>query len=156
MYIVTTYLYLLSNYALDNIIMHANNKKIQIVNNINKDIICKVDENMIITVFRNLVSNAVKFTNEGGAITVNSIIDKEKNEIIVSISDNGIGMSEDIISKLFRIDNVIKQKGTNDEIGTGLGLIICKEFVEKNNGRMWVESEVGKGSTFYFTVPSAS
>lgn len=155
-HIVTTYLYVVSNSALDNIIMNAKNKKIQIINNINKDIICKVDENMIITVFRNLVSNAVKFTNEGGAITINSIIDKEKNEIIVSISDNGIGMSEDIISKLFRIDNVIKQKGTNDEIGTGLGLIICKEFVDKNNGRMWVESEVGKGSTFYFTVPSAS
>jgi len=108
------------------------------------------------TVFRNLVSNAIKFTNEGGFINIKSSVDNERNEVVISIEDNGIGMSDEVLGKLFKIDTVIKQRGTNNETGTGLGLILCKEFVEINKGRIWAESKEGIGSTFYFTIPLAS
>lgn len=103
------------------------------------------------TVIRNLISNAIKFTPEGGAVTVNAQL--AQDEVMVSVSDTGVGMSEDVIAKLFRIDAKHSTKGTADEKGTGLGLILCKEFVEKNGGRIGVQSEVGQGSVFYFTLP---
>ncbi len=155
-FIVESNLYSLSLIVLEHIYMNALNKKIQINNLIKKDIMCSIDENMIITVFRNLISNAIKFTNEGGVININSSENIERNEVVISIEDNGIGMPEEILAKLFRIDTVIKQKGTNDETGTGLGLILCKEFVEINKGRIWVEGKESIGSTFYFTIPLAS
>ena len=103
------------------------------------------------TAVRNLISNAIKFTPEGGAITLG--LQQNKNNVIVSIADTGVGMSKEIISKLFRIDTKLTTKGTANEKGTGLGLILCKEFIEKNGGQILVESEVGKGSVFYFTLP---
>jgi len=155
-FIVESNLYSLSLIALEQIYMNAVNKKIQINNMISKEIICSIDENMIITVFRNLVSNAIKFTNESGVINLNSYENIERKEVVISIEDNGIGMSDEILGKLFKIDTVIKQRGTNNETGTGLGLILCKEFVEINKGRIWAESKEGIGSTFYFTIPLAS
>jgi PAS domain S-box-containing protein len=105
---------------------------------------------MIKTVLRNLVSNSIKFTNNGGSIDINA---EQTNSIItISVSDNGVGIPPDNLAKLFDISEVLTTKGTAGETGTGLGLLLCKEFVEKHQGRIWVESEVGKGSDFKFTL----
>ena len=109
------------------------------------------DRNMITTVIRNLISNAIKFTPENGRIIVEVTADPEKYK--VSVQDNGVGISDTDIAKLFRIDSNPSTIGTSQEQGTGLGLILCRDFVEKNGGKIAVESEVGKGSRFYFTVP---
>ncbi len=106
---------------------------------------------MLKTVLRNLVSNAIKFTKRGGAINIKA--EENSENVIISISDNGVGMSSDQIARLFDISQVVKTKGTEKEKGTGLGLYICKEFVGKHGGKIWVESKVGTGSTFYFTIP---
>jgi len=104
------------------------------------------DKQMISTVLRNLISNAIKFTRQGGEINFSA--QKSAKEILISVSDNGIGIAPERIEKLFRIDENNSTYGTNDEGGTGLGLILCKEFVENHGGRIWVESEQEKGSTF--------
>jgi signal transduction histidine kinase len=122
-------------------------------------VFCDVD--MISTVIRNLVSNAIKFTPRGGIVEIgkeNYSSDDlkssdESNSITIYIKDSGIGMTQDTLSKLFRIESKVSHPGTNNEKGSGLGLILCKEFVEKHCGKIWVESAVGKGSTFYFTLP---
>ena len=109
------------------------------------------DKPMISTVLRNLISNAIKFTRKGGKINISA--EKRATEILVSVSDNGIGITPERLEKLFRIDENNSTSGTNNEKGTGLGLILCKEFVENHGGKIWVESEEGKGSAFYFTLP---
>lgn len=108
---------------------------------------------MIETVLRNLINNAIKFTPEHGKITISVVETGEQVEI--RISDTGIGISEEEKQTLFRIDSTIKRKGTNNEDGSGLGLILCKEFIQKHSGSIGVESELGKGSTFYFTLPES-
>jgi signal transduction histidine kinase len=105
----------------------------------------------ITTVVRNLISNAIKFTPPGGAIRLTAT--KMNTEVVVSITDNGVGMNQSVIDKLFRIDTKHSTIGTANEKGTGLGLILCKDFIEKNGGRIWVTSDEGKGSVFYFTLP---
>lgn len=109
------------------------------------------DKAMISTVLRNLISNAVKFTNLGGEIVISA--EEKQSEILVSVKDKGIGIGKDDLGKLFRIEKTYSTTGTNNEKGTGLGLILCKDFIEKHKGEIWVESELGKGATFYFTVP---
>jgi two-component system sensor histidine kinase/response regulator len=109
------------------------------------------DIDMIKTVLRNLVSNAIKFTNISGEININA--EKNSENVIISISDNGVGIAPCDLTKLFNISEVLTTKGTANEKGTGLGLLLCKEFVEKHRGKIWVESEVGKGSVFRFTLP---
>jgi len=109
------------------------------------------DIDMLKTVLRNLVSNAIKFTNNGGAIKINA--EENFENVTISISDNGVGIASDDIEKLFDISQVLTTKGTAEETGTGLGLLLCKEFVEKHGGKIWVESDVGKGSDFKFTLP---
>jgi signal transduction histidine kinase/CheY-like chemotaxis protein len=109
------------------------------------------DKEMISTVLRNLISNAIKFTMPGGMIVVSA--NEKQNEIIFSVSDNGAGISKNSIKKLFQIDQSYSTRGTKGETGTGLGLIICKEFVEKHKGKIWAESEEKIGSTFYFSLP---
>jgi PAS domain S-box-containing protein len=109
------------------------------------------DIDMSKTVLRNLVSNSIKFTNSGGKITINA--EQNSGDVTISVSDNGIGIPPDNLAKLFNISEVLSTKGTAGETGTGLGLILCKEFVEKHGGKIWVESEVGKGSDFKFTLP---
>jgi len=111
------------------------------------------DKNMIKTVLRNLVSNAVKYTAPGGNVTIETS-DLDKNIEIV-IKDDGVGMTPDTFEKLFHLDQGYTTRGTANEKGTGLGLILCKEFIEKNGGVLRVESERGIGSTFYFTLPKA-
>ncbi|WP_166963556.1 sensor histidine kinase [Yeosuana marina] len=110
------------------------------------------DKNMLDTVLRNLISNAIKFTNTGGYVKVSAISDH--NQIQISVSDNGVGMQREIYSKLFDIESNISTRGTANENGSGLGLILCKELIEKHQGEIWVESEIGKGSTFIFTLPN--
>lgn len=109
------------------------------------------DENMIVTVLRNLINNSVKFTEEGGQIHIKT--SNTNNEVLFEVSDTGIGMTQETISKLFKMGEKIGSLGTNNETGTGLGLILCKEFVEKHGGKIWAESEANKGSQFYFTLP---
>lgn len=109
------------------------------------------DINMIKTVLRNLISNAIKYTNQNGNIHISAEI-CEKN-VTVSVSDNGVGIDPRHINHLFDIQDKIPRNGTAGEKGTGLGLIICKEFIEKHKGKIWVESEPGKGSNFKFTIP---
>src|SRR5664280_261297 len=109
------------------------------------------DVDMFKAVLRNLVSNAIKFTNPGGTISITA---KQMNSnITISVSDNGIGIAPLNLMKLFEMAKVSTTKGTAEETGTGLGLLLCKEFVEKHGGKIWVESEVGKGSDFKFTLP---
>ena len=109
------------------------------------------DVDMFKAVLRNLVSNAIKFTNAGGTISITA---KQMNSnITISVSDNGIGIAPHNLMKLFEMAEVSTTKGTAEETGTGLGLLLCKEFVEKHGGKIWVESEVGKGSDFKFTLP---
>ncbi len=112
------------------------------------------DKNMLRVVLRNLISNAIKFTKPEGNINVFAIL--EQNQVEISISDNGVGMNEATQNKLFKLDTNTSTSGTANEIGSGLGLILCKEFVEKLGGNIWVESEIRKGSTFSFTIPHKS
>jgi signal transduction histidine kinase len=104
------------------------------------------------TVIRNLISNAIKFTRIGGKIELSSTKIDDKIELVVS--DNGVGIDEEALSKLFRIDVQHTTKGTAEEKGTGLGLILCKEMVEKNGGSLRIESKVNEGTSFYITLES--
>ncbi|WP_321308977.1 ATP-binding protein [Marinifilum fragile] len=128
----------------------AEHKEINLSAEIDENLMAFVDENMIDTVVRNLVSNAIKFTPRGGVIKVSSQVVGQFIEI--TVADNGIGITPENISKLFKIDEKVTQNGTENETGTGLGLILCKEFVERHGGEMRVESELGKGSKFIFTI----
>lgn len=129
----------------------AENKKIDIEVKNTKPIKVKAHRNSITTVIRNLLSNAIKFTDEAGQIKMGVV--EESNQYVVKIADNGVGMPKDVASKIFRIDTKHSTQGTAKEKGTGLGLILCKEFVEKNGGKIWVKSEEGKGTIFSFSIP---
>ncbi len=129
----------------------AKAKNIKVVNESEKVLIAKVDKEMIKTVIRNLLSNSVKFTPHNGNISISASV--KNDNIVISVTDSGIGISSEVQDKLFRIDNKINTKGTDNEKGTGLGLILCREFVERHGGRIWVESEAGKGSRFSFSLP---
>lgn len=137
----------------------ASGKSIRIKDEIQEDIFLLADPNMLSTVLRNLVSNAIKFTPKGGEIVINARRLSGENKINfceISVKDNGLGISPDTQSKLFLLGEKRLAKGTEDESGTGLGLVLCKEFVEKHDGRIWLNSELGKGSTFYFTIPTST
>jgi pentatricopeptide repeat protein len=129
----------------------AEKKNIIVKSSVPFDFTVFADKHIVSTVLRNLVSNAIKFTNHGGEILISSEI--HNNEAIITISDNGLGIKPENLDKLFKIDYSYSTKGTDNEQGTGLGLILCKELVEENNGRIWCESTYGKGSKFYFTLP---
>lgn len=130
---------------------NALRKNISLSNQIGKNIFVFADKNMIRSVLHNLISNAIKFTAPSGEVML--LAAETERMIEISVSDSGIGINKDEISKLFRIDINFSKNGTANEKGTGLGLILCKELVEKNGGRISVESEYGKGSTFVFTLP---
>jgi PAS domain S-box-containing protein len=141
----------LINDNLQNLQLPAANKEIGLYSLAEGDLIINADRNMINTVLRNLLSNAVKFTRRGGRVLVNAKI--ENDDVIISVKDTGIGISEEVIKKLFRIDSKNSMPGTENEQGTGLGLKLSKEFVEKLGGKIWVESAENKGSEFIFSVP---
>lgn len=131
----------------------AKNKDIEITVEIPSDLNIFADWKMLQNIIRNLISNAVKFTPKGGKI-IFSAKATEENGVEISVKDSGIGMNSDVIDKLFLLTVQKNKSGTEGEPSTGLGLIICKDFVEKHGGRIWAESEEGKGSTFYFTMPT--
>jgi signal transduction histidine kinase len=130
----------------------ANAKSITINSFVRDEINIYADPDMIKTVLRNLVSNAIKFTNKSGTINIGIVM--ENSDQIISVSDNGIGIKPDNLSRLFKSSEFLTTAGTEHEAGTGLGLLLCKEFVEIHGGRIWVESEFGKGSEFKFALPS--
>jgi signal transduction histidine kinase len=130
-------------------------KGIQFITKIPNELFVYADEEMLNSILRNLFTNAVKFTSNNGEVTVRGT-EAENNFVEIKITDNGIGMSETLINKLFRMDEKVGREGTEGEESTGLGLLLCKEFVEKHGGKIWAESKEGTGSTFYFTVPKAS
>lgn len=126
-------------------------KELKIQQTVETDLKVFADKNMLNTVLRNLISNAVKFTDIGGEIIITAFYD-EKNTTI-TISDTGVGIDSDTLTKLFDNSEIITTNGTQQEQGTGLGLLICKEFIEMHGGKIWAESEPGKGSDFKFTLP---
>lgn len=129
----------------------AEEKNIQIVNRIEDSSFVYADKNMVGLVVLNLLSNAVKFTHNNGEVNIWN--EEKETEIEFHIKDNGIGINEEKLTQLFKESNFYTTDGTNNEKGTGLGLMLCKDFISKNNGKLWAESEVGKGSTFTFTLP---
>ena len=146
----------LSNVVYENINLHrvpAERKGIRLQTDLEENIMAFGDRNMINTVVRNLLSNAVKFTGEGKRIGIQ--VKKNNHQVEVRVKDEGMGISKENLNMLFRIDMKFKSKGTHGERGTGLGLILCKEFIERHGGKIGVKSKVDKGSTFYFTIPIA-
>ncbi|MCA1755913.1 MAG: HAMP domain-containing histidine kinase, partial [Bacteroidales bacterium] len=131
--------------------INADAKNITITNSNIDNIYIFADIDMLKTVLRNLILNAIKFTNKGGKISINA--EENSENVTISVSDNGVGITPDRLKKLFDITHQQTTKGTEEESGTGLGLILCKEFVEKHGGKIWVKSIVGKGSDFKFTLP---
>lgn len=131
----------------------AGKKEIQLNCDIDNSIFIQADKNMVSTIVRNLVSNSVKFTNPGGTIKLAAT--KYDNFVEISVEDNGVGINKETLEELFKFDKTITTKGTANEGGTGLGLLLCKELVEKHGGEIRVESEVNKGSRFVLTIPSA-
>lgn len=144
----------ISEFVQENMLLFRENlgrKNIKLLNQVPEKVLVYADVNMINTVIRNLVSNAIKFTPDGGEITLTH--KNEGKHCIIGVSDTGIGMSEEDTKQLFRIDVSFSKTGTAGEKGTGLGLILCKEFVEKNGGKIWVDSKPDEGTTFWFSVP---
>lgn len=132
----------------------AQQKSIELKKEIPDNFIVWADKAMLNTILRNLISNGIKFTKKSGTLTVTA--QKIKGGTKVSVADNGIGMKNEVVKNLFRIDNNHTTTGTENETGTGLGLLLCNEFIEFHNGKIEVESIPGKGSTFYFTLPERS
>lgn len=137
--------------VIENLKQNATAKSITINNLFTDDSTVFADKNMLKMVLRNIISNAVKFTRKQGCINVS--VEKNQAEIIITVSDNGVGIEPERLNNLFDISNTISTVGTANEKGTGLGLVICKEFIEKHGGKIWAESELGKGSDFKFTLP---
>jgi PAS domain S-box-containing protein len=140
------------NLTINVLLLSAQNKNITLVNEIPPGTFIIADVNLLTTVLRNLISNAIKFTNENGNINVSAIINEF--DTIIAVKDDGCGMNSNTIDKLFRIDTNFSTLGTKKESGTGLGLILCKEFLDLHNGQIWAESDGENGSTIYFTIPN--
>ena len=143
----------LTSQALTQLRAESDHKAIVVINHINPMIEAFADREMMHNVLHNLLNNAIKFTPAEGTITTNAEI-KDK-EVLISVADTGIGMTQDEANRLFKGDFYTTKTMLNPN-GTGLGLQICKEFVEQNKGRIWVESQIGKGTVFYFTMPEAA
>ncbi|MFC1784807.1 ATP-binding protein [Candidatus Neomarinimicrobiota bacterium] len=133
------------------LIDRATEKGIRISSEIEEGVIAYSDKNMVSTILRNLLTNAVKFTSKNGTVNISSEI--ENDNLKITVSDTGIGITEENINKLFRLDTFYRTLGSDNEKGTGLGLILCQELINTLNGEIWAESEIGKGSCFIFTLP---
>ncbi|RPH31384.1 MAG: hybrid sensor histidine kinase/response regulator [Bacteroidales bacterium] len=132
----------------------AERKGISITTQLTENLIVAADKNMVLTILRNLITNAIKFSRKGDRISIE--VEELDDEITVLVSDTGIGIDEKLIGKLFKVDEHVKTEGTAQEQGTGLGLILCKEFVDWHKGKIWVDSKIGLGSRFSFTIPKAN
>lgn len=139
------------NQNIDLLKASATKKQVNLINKIDESVFVNADEDMLNTILRNLLTNALKFTNKDGSVTITS--KPQGNMVEISVADTGIGMDETTQKKLFRLDETITKTGTENEVGTGLGLILCKEFIEKHGGKIYVESQPGQGSNFIFTLP---
>jgi len=147
--------YQLNNIVADTVLLMADlakSKDISLKMDVRDEIWVYTDVNLIKTVLRNLISNAIKFTERRGTVLVQSTI-SDGDEVVITVQDNGVGMSEEKVSTLFDVGKNTSTNGTEHEQGTGLGLLVVKEFVQVSGGRIWVESKAGKGTSFFFTVP---
>lgn len=148
----------LAELAADNVALFldkANHKQIHLHNSVTAGTQVYADAPMVETIFRNLLSNALKFSSSGGQILLPAH-PHDHAWVEVAVADTGVGMAPEERSRLFRIDSHYTRVGTGGEHGTGLGLSLCKELVDRHGGRIWVESAVGKGTTFRFTLPRQS
>lgn len=140
--------------TIESLSLRSSAKQISITSHISDQVLIYADEKMVKSILLNLLSNAIKFTNRDGIVTVGAKkIDNGKIQVVVR--DTGIGMSQNEIERLFKLGEKIGSIGTEGELSTGLGLLLCKEFIDLHNGNIWVESVEGKGSSFYFTLPSS-
>jgi len=137
----------------ENFISAATHKLISLNHSISENLHVSADIDMFKTVLRNLISNAIKYSFIGGKVTINAT--ELKQFVEISVEDNGMGITQKDRKELFRRNEIHTTRGTNNESGTGLGLILCKEFVEKHGGTIRIESEPGKGSRILFTLPQA-
>lgn len=150
-------LYILTEEVIDVLKPAADKKSINIINHVNKRTTVSADRNMLLTILRNLISNAIKFTPRDGKVTLvanTEMLSDQYRIVKILVKDSGRGMSPEMKARLFNISKSISTKGTENEEGTGLGLILCKEFVDKHNGTISIESEPGKGSTFIVELPA--
>jgi PAS domain S-box-containing protein len=146
-------LHILVNEVIDSLALMSKQKEIKVKNKVDKNSFILTDTHLLKLALRNLISNGIKFTNRKGFVIISSkTLD---GYIAVTVSDNGIGISKEDISKLFTRNERFSTDGTAMETGTGLGLMICKQIVEKHGGNIWIESELGKGSKFIFTIPES-
>lgn len=143
-YLIDEVVTLISNYSKP--------KMIKIANNINENIIIKADKNMLKTVFRNLAHNAVKFSNINSEIFISNL-ERVNGHIKINVTDFGTGMTEEYKNKIFNSEVKTSTPGTNNEKGNGIGLIICKDFIEMHNGSIYCDSSIGKGTTFTISLP---
>jgi len=141
------------NQTFDLLKLTAKKKNIKLISKVNSPVLVYADVNMITTVLRNLISNSIKFTENGGTISINENKSNVPNFVSISVKDTGIGMDKSQLENLFNIESIISTVGTNKEKGTGLGLIICKDFVEMNSGKLSVKSKKGEGSEFIIELP---
>ncbi len=132
--------------------IRARSKNINLQLEPTKNIVFYADSNMILTVLRNLIGNAIKYTNNDGKVSIGA--NKKRRNIIFYVKDNGTGMSNELLKKLFVSKKLLSATGTANEKGTGLGLLLCKSIIDKHNGKIWAESKEGKGSTFKFSIPT--
>jgi len=146
----------LVNRAFNLLFGFAIQKEIQLFNEIKNEMFIFVDQNLISQALNNLISNSIKFTNPGGKIIINAFQSEIPRFIEIIVEDTGIGISQENISKIFNIGSKFTSEGTAGEKGTGLGLTLVKEIIERHGGKIWVESQLGKGSEFHFTLPKAS
>ena len=136
---------------------NSEEKGIKVKTDADEHLFVHADRNTTSSVLRNLLSNAIKFTSQGGMVEVRAWRKTDENDMIeIAVVDNGIGISDAEMENLFRLEGAVSKKGTSNESGTGLGLVLCREFVEKSNGRIWVISRPGCGSEFHFILPAAS
>jgi signal transduction histidine kinase len=138
------------NQVLEILGMAVDNKRISVEYTWKDNIMVFADAQMLKTILRNLISNAIKFTNHQGTIRISAVRTGEKT--LITVSDNGVGIDPENLVKLFDITEVLSTPGTEGESGTGLGLLLCKDFVETHGGKIWVESIVGEGSQFFVTI----
>ncbi len=143
----------LTRESIDILSLAASHKGVSLLNNINNES-AFADQNMVRTVLLNLITNSIKFTTPGGSVAVSAR--NKGNMTQVTVADTGIGMSEDLLKNVFSLDQQTSAAGTAGEQGTGLGLPLCKEMIERNKGEIWAESTHGEGSRFHFTLPTAS
>jgi signal transduction histidine kinase len=131
----------------------AKDKEIRIKNNIQESFVLISDMNIIQTILCNLISNAIKYTHKGGLITLDSFVTNTNGDVKIIVADSGVGISEEKLNKLFNVDETISTEGTEEEKGTGLGLILCKDLVKIIGGELDIKSKEGQGSEFILTIP---